>query len=121
MDAYRDQYAQIFNGGQGVTLLAISADADTTLASWARDKDYPFTFLSDVGAKVGQQYGAFVSTPRGALDNRSLFILDREGKSRRVNRVRYYRFADFRRAVASTLKDEPKRKAALAMLDAAQK
>lgn len=80
MDAYRDQYAQIFNGGQGVTLLAISADADTTLASWARDKDYPFTFLSDVGAKVGQQYGAFVSTPRGALDNRSLFILDREGK-----------------------------------------
>ena len=80
MDAYRDQYAQIFNGGQGVTLLAISADADTTLASWARDKDYPFTFLSDVGAKVGQQYGAFVSTPRGVLDNRSLFILDREGK-----------------------------------------
>ena len=80
MDAYRDQYAQIFNGGQGVTLLAISADADTTLASWARDKDYPFTFLSDVGAKVGQQYGAFVSTPRGALDNRSLFIIDREGK-----------------------------------------
>lgn len=80
MDAYRDQYAQIFKGGQGVTLLAISADADTTLASWARDKDYPFTFLSDVGAKVGQQYGAFVSTPRGALDNRSLFIIDREGK-----------------------------------------
>jgi peroxiredoxin len=80
MDAYRDQYAQIFNGGQGVTLLAISADADTTLASWARDKDYPFTFLSDVGAKVGQQYGAFVSTPRGALDNRSLFIIDRDGK-----------------------------------------
>lgn len=80
MHAYRDQYAQIFKGGQGVTLLAISADADTTLASWARDKDYPFTFLSDVGAKVGQQYGAFVSTPRGALDNRSLFIIDREGK-----------------------------------------
>jgi peroxiredoxin len=80
MDAYRDQYAQIFNGGQGVTLLAIRADADTTLASWARDKDYPFSFLSDVGAKVGQQYGAFVSTPRGALDNRSLFIIDREGK-----------------------------------------
>jgi peroxiredoxin len=80
MDAYRDQYAQIFNGGQSVTLLAISADADTTLASWARDKDYPFTFLSDVGAKVGQQYGAFVSTPRGALDNRSLFIIDRDGK-----------------------------------------
>jgi hypothetical protein len=44
-------------------------------------------------------------------------FLDREGKSRRVNRVRYYRFADFRRALAGTIKDEGKRKAAVALFD----
>jgi peroxiredoxin Q/BCP len=80
MDAYRDQYATIFKGGKGVTLLAISTDPDTTLASWARDKEYPFTFLSDANAEVGKKYGAFVNTPRGPLDNRSLFIVGPDGK-----------------------------------------
>jgi hypothetical protein len=47
-------------------------------------------------------------------------FLDREGKCPRVNRVRYYRFADFRRGIAATLKDETKKKAALALLDAAK-
>jgi len=71
MDAYRDQYATIF--GDDVTLFAISADADTTLASWASDKQYPFTFLSDSGAAVGRLFGAFV--PNRNLTNRSLFIV----------------------------------------------
>jgi hypothetical protein len=53
--------------------------------------------------------------PRAIGD--AINFLDREGKSRRVNRVRYYRFADFRRAMAATLKDETKKKAALALLD----
>ncbi|MBP2647825.1 MAG: putative peroxiredoxin, partial [Gemmatimonadetes bacterium] len=61
MDAYRDQYATLFNGGKDVTLVAISTDPDTTLASWARDAKYPFTFLSDVGGAVGKLYGAFNS------------------------------------------------------------
>ena len=47
MDAYRDQYATLFNGGKDVVLLAISADSAPELASWARDRDYPFRFLSD--------------------------------------------------------------------------
>lgn len=80
MDAYRDQYAQIFKGGKGVTLIAISTDADTSLASWARDKEYPFTFLSDIGAEVGQKYGAFVRTPRGVVDNRTVFVIGPDGK-----------------------------------------
>ena len=78
MDAYRDQYAQLFKGGKGVTLLAISTDPDTTLASWARDKDYPFMFLSDPDSKVGTLYGAAI--PGRKLDNRSLFIVGRDGK-----------------------------------------
>ena len=80
MDAYRDQYAQLFKNGKGVTLLAISTDADTTLASWARDKDYPFALLSDVGAEVGKKYGAYLNTPRGPIDNRTLFIIGPDGK-----------------------------------------
>jgi peroxiredoxin len=97
MDAYRDQYAQLFNNGD-VTLFAISTDADTALASWARDKAYPFTFLSDVGATVGQKYGAFVTTPRGMLDNRTLFIIGKDGKIKHV-------MAPFREVDATAYQD----------------
>jgi peroxiredoxin len=83
MDAYRDQYAQLFKDGK-VTLFAISTDADTALASWARDKDYPFIMLSDVNAEVGKKYGAFITTPRGPLDNRTLFVIGKDGKIRTV-------------------------------------
>ncbi len=37
MDAYRDQYAKLF--GDNVKLLAVSTDADTTLAAWARERN----------------------------------------------------------------------------------
>jgi thioredoxin-dependent peroxiredoxin len=39
MNAYRDQYATLFKDGRGVVLIAISADPDTALASWARDSE----------------------------------------------------------------------------------
>jgi hypothetical protein len=55
--------------------------------------------------------------PRAIGD--AINYLDQEGKSRRVNRVRYYRFVDFKRAIAATLKDDAKKKAALALLDGA--
>jgi len=46
MEAYRDQYATLFNNGNGVVVLGISADADTALQSWARDaKLANFTFM----------------------------------------------------------------------------
>jgi peroxiredoxin Q/BCP len=82
MDAYRDQYATLFKAGQGVTLLAISTDPDTTLASWARDKAYPFTFLSDPEAEVGTLYGAAI--PGRKLDNRTLFVIGKDGKIAQV-------------------------------------
>jgi peroxiredoxin Q/BCP len=77
MDAYRDQYAQLFRGGRGVTLLAISTDPDTALASWARDKDYVHTFLSDPGARVGQLYGAAREGARA--NSRVVFVIDPSG------------------------------------------
>ena len=58
MNAYRDQYATLFDDGRGVVLIAISADPDTALASWARDSEFPFLFASDSGRAVARRYGA---------------------------------------------------------------
>ena len=73
MDAYRDQYAKLFHGGKQVTLLAISVDSPRELASWAKDRGYPFTFLSDSGGVVGRRFGAFDAEDK--LDNRTLYVV----------------------------------------------
>jgi len=78
MNAYRDQYAQLFKDGRNVVLIGISADADTALASWARDSEFPFLFASDSGAVVGKVYGAF--NTRYGIDNRNLFVVGPDGK-----------------------------------------
>jgi len=78
MDAYRDQYAMLFKNGRGVVLIAISADPDTALASWARDSEYPFLFASDRGTAVARQYGALAEDP--GLTNRNLFVVGPDGR-----------------------------------------
>jgi peroxiredoxin Q/BCP len=78
MNAYRDQYATLFKNGRGVVLIAISADADTALASWARDSEYPFLFASDSSTAVAQQYGALAEEP--GLTNRNLFVVGPDGR-----------------------------------------
>jgi peroxiredoxin Q/BCP len=82
MDAYRDQYATLFRNGIGVTLLAISADPVEELASWARERDYPFRLLSDSGGMAGRRYGAW--DPRYQLDNRTLYVVAPGGTIRYV-------------------------------------
>jgi len=76
MEAYRDQYAKLFNSGKNVVVLAVSVDADTTLAAWARELQTPILFGSDAGQTVGKLYGS----TRGTLDNRSLFVIDSAGR-----------------------------------------
>jgi|SRR5881396_2786323 len=71
MNAYRDQYAQLFKNGRNVVLIAISADPDTALYTWARDAEFPFLFASDTGTVIGKMYGALAS--RAGLTNRNLF------------------------------------------------
>ena len=78
MNAYRDQYAQLFRNGQNVVLLAISTDADTAQASWARDSQFPYLFLSDADGAVGRAYGAAV--PGRVTDNRNLFVVGPDGR-----------------------------------------
>jgi peroxiredoxin len=78
MNAYRDQYAQLFNGGRGVVLIAISADADTMLGAWARESEFPFLFASDSGTAIARQYGALAA--RAGLTNRNLFVVSPDGR-----------------------------------------
>jgi peroxiredoxin len=78
MHAYRDQYAKLFQDGQDVVLIAISADPADTLAAWARDDQFQFLFASDTGSAVGKQYGAYVG--KYHLDNRTLFVVGPDGK-----------------------------------------
>lgn len=78
MNAYRDQYAQLFRNGRGVVLIGISTDADSSLYSWARDSEFPFLFASDSGAAVGRMYGALASRPN--MTNRNLFVVGPDGR-----------------------------------------
>jgi peroxiredoxin len=96
MEAYRDQYATLFNGGRDVVVIAVSVDPDTTLASWAREKDFPVLFASDAGGAVGRRYGAF--NAKFNLDDRSLFVVAPDGKVA-------YKAQPFRELVASSYTD----------------
>jgi peroxiredoxin len=75
-EAYRDQYATLFNNGEKVLLLGVSVDPDTTLAAWASEKNYPGVFASDSGQLIGKAYGS----TRGAIDMRNLFVIDPTGR-----------------------------------------
>jgi Peroxiredoxin len=60
-------------------VIGISAtDADTTLASWARDENFPMLFASDIGGKVGSLYDTY--DPARKTDTRTLFVVDPDGK-----------------------------------------
>jgi peroxiredoxin len=78
MEAYRDQYATLFNNGRNVVVIGISVDADTTQASWARDSEFPMLFASDADGRVGASYGAY--DEKNKIDNRSLYVIAPDGK-----------------------------------------
>jgi peroxiredoxin Q/BCP len=80
MHAYRDQYATLFRNGRGVVLIGISTDSAEDLGSWARDDEFPFLMASDPGAEAGKLYGAFIERASGPSDNRTLFVIDPEGR-----------------------------------------
>lgn len=83
MEAYRDQYAQVFMGGKKVTLIGVSIDPDTALTSWAKDAKFPFRFGSDVDGAVGTAFGASRGAGRG--HNRHLYVIDPQGKIAYIN------------------------------------
>ena len=76
MEAYRDQYATLFNNGRKVVVLGVSVDADTTLAAWARETSYPGLYASDSGQVIGKLYGSV----RGDYDSRNVFVIGPDGR-----------------------------------------
>jgi peroxiredoxin Q/BCP len=79
MKAYRDQYDSLFKG-HPVKVLAVSTDADTTLAAWAKELGTPVTFGSDSAGTVGRAYGALREGARGKADMRHLYVIDPRGR-----------------------------------------
>jgi peroxiredoxin len=80
MHAYRDQYAQIFNSGQDVVLIAISTDDIDDLASWAHDDDFQFLMASDRELAAADAYGAVANRVGPNLTNRNLFVIGPDGR-----------------------------------------
>lgn len=78
MTHYRDKWAELFNGGKGVQVIAVSMDADTTQANWAKEANFPMTFASDPKGEAGLKYGAW-SEGRPA-ESRLLFVVGPDGK-----------------------------------------
>ena len=78
MHAYRDQYAQTFNLGRDVVLIAISADSVEELAAWARDDEFPFLMASDAELDAARAYGAVHSS--GRVTNRNLYVIGPDGR-----------------------------------------
>jgi thioredoxin-dependent peroxiredoxin len=79
MRHYRDAYDQIFNGGKGVKLLAVSTDSVKDIASWAKDSSFQFTMVSDVDAVAGKAYGTMYPGTRN-MEKRVLFVVAPTGK-----------------------------------------
>ena len=76
MEAYRDQYATLFNNGRKVLVVGISVDADTVQADWARESDFPILFASDPDQHVAKLYGSADSK----YDTRNVFVIGPDGR-----------------------------------------
>ena len=79
MEAYRDQYASVFNGGRGVTLFAVSNDPAEALASWAKDADFPVLFGSDGDGTAAEAFGVGTRA-NGMVGSRAVVVVDPDGR-----------------------------------------
>ena len=84
MEAYRDQYATLFNNGKNVAVIAISTDDDTVQANWAKEKNFPVFFASDPDKSAGNAYD--VAYPIGNLERRVLFVIGADGRVAHIMR-----------------------------------
>lgn len=86
MKAYRDQYATLFNGGKGVTVLAISTDSASVQAAWAKEESFPQTFVSDVNAVTGPLFDVVVERNGAKFMRRMLYVIGPDGRIQHVMR-----------------------------------
>jgi peroxiredoxin len=59
-------------------VLAISTDAQPTLAHWAKELGAEFPLISDHDRKITAQYGVLI--PEVGMANRTTFVIDMDGK-----------------------------------------
>ena len=87
-EAYRDQYATIFNGGNGVVAISISSDGVDELASWARDANFPVLFASDTSGEVAEKYATtgMGIGPMKKFYKRVVFVIGPDGRLAHVMR-----------------------------------
>lgn len=78
MESYRDRYATLYRGGRDVVVLAVSTDADTTLAAWARELETPIVFGSDSAQSVATAYDAAI--PGRKFNARHLYVIGPDGR-----------------------------------------
>jgi len=79
MHAYRDQYAQIFNNGQDVILIAVSRDPVDALQSWAQDDQFPFLMASDENLTAARAWGSY-NPERDGVGGRNAFVIGPDGR-----------------------------------------
>ena len=87
-EAYRDQYATIFNNGTGVVALSISHDEAGELASWAKESGFPMLFASDTTRQVAEAYAA-EGKGIGPMKNfyqRVVYVVGKDGRIAHVIR-----------------------------------
>ncbi len=112
MTAYRDQYASVFRGGRGVTLIGVSNDSVEELASWARDADFPFLFGHDDDGAAVRAFGGEVRD-NGMTLERAVVVVGPDGKIAKwmtpfsqVDPAAYDELREAIAAVAPPLEDE---------------
>ena len=81
MEAYRDQYASLFNEGRNVVVIGISNDSVEELGSWLKDADFPFLFASDADNN-GATYTSFGGGLRdnNSVDSRAVIVVGPDGR-----------------------------------------
>jgi peroxiredoxin len=107
MEAYRDQYATLFNNGKNVVVIGISSDPDTTQSNWAREANFPFLFASDPDQKIAKLYGS-ADNPNSTFDTRNVFVIGADGhiaaRAMKFNVMSADAYTDLGKKVAATLK-----------------
>jgi peroxiredoxin len=107
MEAYRDQYATLFNNGKKVVVIGISSDPDTALFNWAKESGFPNLFASDMDQKVAKLYGS-ADNPKSTFDTRNVFIIGPDGRiaSRimKFNVLSGEAYTELQKKVAATMK-----------------
>ena len=73
---FRDEHASLF--GEGVVVLPVSIDSNSTHASWAAEMKFPFALVADPSLEVAKLYGS--QNADNTYANRTIFVVGKDGK-----------------------------------------